>query len=388
MLTICIPKNKTLATMLLLALVFIMEAPAIAGEIEWRTDYMQARQEAAQKNLPILIDFYTDNCFWCKQMDHRTFRDQTLNQTMMGNWILLRINARKEPVLTDALKIRSFPTLVFAGPDGNILGFLEGFIEAPALVSQLEQHKGDSVTPDWMNLEYKEATVAIASDDYPKAVSLLKKITEDGKQRPIQKRALVMLQDFEKQATERIVKAKKNLEQGNTSESIQLFREVSRQYEGTNGAKESTQILASLANRQPSSEPFLISNNLAKDVLALIRQDYKSSNYLSCLDRYDYMTATFAEAMETQEAGIIIAEIKSNPEWMKAACEQMGEKLASLYLSLADSWTKKGQPQQAIYYLEKTIQTFPGTKYAESAQVRLAQLLGPSIRAVELKNNK
>ena len=100
------------------------------------------------------------------------------------------------------------------------------------------------------------------------------------------------------------------------------------------------------------------------------------------------MTATFAEAMETQEAGIIIAEIKSNPEWMKAACEQMGEKLASLYLSLADSWTKKGQPQQAIYYLEKTIQTFPGTKYAESAQVRLAQLLGPSIRAVELKNNK
>jgi len=388
MFTICIPKNKTLATMLLLALVFMMEAPAIAGEIEWRTDYMQARQEAAQKNLPILIDFYTDNCFWCKQMDHRTFRDQTLNQTMMGNWIPLRINAKKEPVLTDALKIRSFPTLVFAGPDGNILGFLEGFIEAPALVSQLEQHKGDSVTPDWMNLEYKEATVAIASDDYPKAVSLLKKITEDGKQRPIQKRAMIMLQDFEKQATERIVKAKKNLEQGNTSESIQLFREVSRQYEGTNGAKESTQILASLANRQPNSEPFLISNNLAKDVLALIRQDYKSSNYLSCLDRYDYMTATFAEAMETQEAGIIIAEIKSNPEWMKAACEQMGEKLASLYLSLADSWTKKGQPQQAIYYLEKTLQTFPGTKYAEAAQVRLAQLLGPSIRAVELKNNK
>jgi tetratricopeptide (TPR) repeat protein len=321
-------------------------------------------------------------------MDHRTFRDPALNQVMIENWIPLRINAKKEPALTDALKIRSFPTLVFAGPDGNILGFLEGFIEAPVLVSQLEQHRGDSITPDWMNLEYKEATVAIASDDYPKAVSLLKKIIEDGKQRPIQKRSMVLLQDFEKQATERIAKAKKNLEQGNTSESIQLFREVSRQYEGTNGAKESTQILASLANRQPNSEPFLISNNLAKEVLALIKQDYKSSNFLSCLDRYEYMTATFTEAMETQEAGIIIAEIKSNPEWMKTACEQMGDKLANLYLSLADSWTKKGQPQQAIYYLEKTLQTFPGTKYAESAQVRLAQLLGPPIRAVELKNNK
>jgi thioredoxin-related protein len=388
MITSCIYKSKAIARTLLLALIFTTGAPLFAGEIEWRTDYMQARQEAAQKNLPILIDFYTDNCFWCKQMNQRTFRDPTLNQTMMENWIPLRINARKEPVLTDALKIRSFPTLVFAGPDGNILGFLEGFIEAPALVAQLEQHRGDSITPDWMNLDYKEATVAIASDDYPKAVSLLKKITEDGKQRPIQKMAIVLLQDFEKQATERIAKAKKNLEKGNTSESIQLFREVSRQFEGTNGAKESSQILASLANRQPNSEPFLVSNNLAKEVLSLIRQDCKSANYLSCLDRYDYMTATFAEAMETQEAGIIIAEIKSNPEWMKAACEQMGDKLANLYLSLADSWTKKGQPQQAIYYLEKTIQTFPGTKYAESAQVRMAQLLGPSIRAVELKNNK
>jgi thioredoxin-related protein len=381
-------KNKALARTLILNLIFMVGTPVIAGEIEWRTNYMQARQEAAQKKLPILIDFYTDNCFWCKQMDHRTFRDPTLNQTLMENWIPLRINARKETVLTDALKIRSFPTLVFAGPDGNILGFLEGFIEAPALVAQLEQHRGDSITPDWMNLDYKEATVAIASDDYPKAVSLLKKIMEDGKQRPIQKRAMVLLQDFEKQATERIAKAKKNLEQGNTSESIHLFREVSRQYEGTNRAKESNQILASLANRQPNAEPLLISNNLAKEVLFLIKQDCKNANYLSCLDRYDYMTATFAEAMETQEAGIIISEIKSNPEWMKAACEQMGEKLANLYLSLADSWTKKGQPQQAIYYLEKTIQTFPGTKYAESAQVRLAQLLGPSIRAVELKTNK
>ena len=388
MITNCFHKNKALARMLVLALIFITGTPVFAGGIEWRTDYIQARQESAQKNLPILIDFHTDNCFWCKQMDHRTFRDPTLNQAITENWIPLRINAKKEPALTDNLKIRSFPTLVFAGPDGNILGFLEGFIEAPALVSQLEQHRGDSITPDWMNLEYKEATVAIASDDYPKAVSILKKIIEDGKQRPIQKRSMVLLQDFEKQATERIAKAKKNLEQGNTSESIQLFREVSRQYEGTNGAKESTQILANLANRQPNSEPFLISNNLAKEVLSLIRQDYKSSNFLSCLDRYEYMTATFTEAMETQEAGIIIAEIKSNPEWMKTACEQMGDKLANLYLSLADSWTKKGQPQQAIYYLEKTLQTFPGTKYAESAQVRLAQLMGPSIRAVELKNNK
>ena len=112
---------RTLLTTLFTAVTL---SGALAQGIEFEHDWATALQRAKAEQKPMLIDFYTDNCFWCKQMDHRTFRDQTLNQTLMGNWIPLRINARKEPVLTDALKIRSFPTLVFAGPDGNILGFL------------------------------------------------------------------------------------------------------------------------------------------------------------------------------------------------------------------------------------------------------------------------
>ncbi len=46
MITSCIHKNKALAVMLLLALIFITGTPVFAGGIEWRTDYMQARQEA------------------------------------------------------------------------------------------------------------------------------------------------------------------------------------------------------------------------------------------------------------------------------------------------------------------------------------------------------
>lgn len=52
MFSLHIPKTKALARMILLALISFMGAPAIAGEIEWRTDYMQARQEAAQKIYP------------------------------------------------------------------------------------------------------------------------------------------------------------------------------------------------------------------------------------------------------------------------------------------------------------------------------------------------
>ena len=40
-------------------------------------------------------------------------------------------------------------------------------------------------------------------------------------------------------------------------------------------------------------------------------------------------------------------EIKYNPEWMRQACDTLSERLGVLYLSLAETWLKKGQPQQA-----------------------------------------
>jgi outer membrane protein assembly factor BamD (BamD/ComL family) len=56
-----------------------------------------------------------------------------------------------------------------------------------------------------------------------------------------------------------------------------------------------------------------------------------------------------------------------------------------MYLGFAEAWVRKGQPQQAIFYLEKTIQAFPGSKQAEMAQILLARLTGPMVRSTDSK---
>ena len=38
-------------------------------EVQWRHDYDAARKEALDKNRPLLVDFGTPNCFWCRQLD-------------------------------------------------------------------------------------------------------------------------------------------------------------------------------------------------------------------------------------------------------------------------------------------------------------------------------
>jgi hypothetical protein len=62
---------------------------------------------------------------------------------------------------------------------------------------------------------------------------------------------------------------------------------------------------------------------------------------------------------------------------LRIASEQAAERLAGLYLNLADAWISQGKPQQGVYYLEKVTITFPGSRYAEVAKVRLAQIQGP-----------
>jgi outer membrane protein assembly factor BamD (BamD/ComL family) len=88
---------------------------------------------------------------------------------------------------------------------------------------------------------------------------------------------------------------------------------------------------------------------------------------------------------EATEAGQLLADLKSNPDLMKTACDQLGDRLGSLYLSLAESYLKKGQPQQATYYLDRIVQMFPNTKYAETAEARLTVLRGIPTRSENKK---
>jgi tetratricopeptide (TPR) repeat protein len=120
----------------------------------------------------------------------------------------------------------------------------------------------------------------------------------------------------------------------------------------------------------------------ARELLAQAREDYRTQQYLYCLERCELLAANYPDLSEGVQAIQLANEIKNNPEWMRQACDALGERLGGLYLSLAESWLKKGQPQQATACLERVIQTLPGSRQAEAAQLRLSQIQGqPTQRA-------
>jgi thioredoxin-related protein len=120
-------------------LVSLAATPAGAQQIQWRLDYNKARQEAKERNLPLLMDVGTNNCFYCKQLDATTFHDPAVMRLINDRFIPLRMDGAKYKSLTDALQIKGFPALVFATPQGKVVAIHEGYLEPPAFYGWTQQ---------------------------------------------------------------------------------------------------------------------------------------------------------------------------------------------------------------------------------------------------------
>jgi thioredoxin-related protein len=275
--------NATFAVLCLLASAF--PSPA-AEDVEWRTDYAKARQEAQEKGRPLVIDCTTQDCYWCKQLEQRTFPDPEVAALLRERCVPLRLEADRHADLMEKLHVHSFPTLLFAGPDGKVLGYQEGFVEAPRLLEQLQK-----------------AVAAVATP-------------------------------------------------------------VSRQTSGGDAAPR---------------------RRRARELLDQARDDSREGRFLCALDRCELLAAQYGDLPEAADASQLAVEIKSNPEWAKKTCDQLVDRLGSLYLGLAESLVRQGKPQQAVFYLELVIQTCPNSRHVEAAQARLSLIQGAPARAEDDK---
>jgi hypothetical protein len=165
-------------------------------------------------------------------------------------------------------------------------------------------------------------------------------------------------------------------DRGQSAEAAEALTDLLRHYSGTQAATDGGGMLSTLAARPELRDQQRLRR--ARELLALARDDYRTQQYLGCLERCDVLTTTYSDLPEGVEAQQLAAEVRDNPDLMARACDALSERTTGMYLTLAETWVKKGQPLQAQLCLEKVLQTAPGSRHAEMAQVRLTQILGPT----------
>lgn len=123
-------------------------ARAADPAIQWRADYNAARKEAQEKGLPLLVEVGTEECFYCKKQDATTFRDPGVVAMVNSRFVAVRVDANRDPVFAQALRVQIYPTTVLGAPDGKVLSFLQGYTPADQLHEALKRAAPAVVVPE------------------------------------------------------------------------------------------------------------------------------------------------------------------------------------------------------------------------------------------------
>lgn len=87
-------------------------------------DYPVAKAESIRQGKLLIIDFYTDWCIPCRELDAAVFRDSTMSRQLAKNFVVLRYNAEKrDTVYKLALKyhVGMYPTTLVLNLQQRIL---------------------------------------------------------------------------------------------------------------------------------------------------------------------------------------------------------------------------------------------------------------------------
>ena len=96
---------------------------------------------SGKEGKPMLVDFYTDWCHWCKVMDEKTFSQKDVRDYLEKNFVAVRIQAEDREAsvtyknktysnvdFTRAAGIKGFPSIAFFDKQGNPITVIPGYI--------------------------------------------------------------------------------------------------------------------------------------------------------------------------------------------------------------------------------------------------------------------
>jgi len=105
-------------------------ADAAGGGIPWEHDLDAALRRAGAEKKIVMVDFYTDWCGWCRQLDRTTLAD-TKVRSALSRVVPVKLDAERGGQQAAArFSVDGYPTLVFLNASGAEIGRIPGYLEA------------------------------------------------------------------------------------------------------------------------------------------------------------------------------------------------------------------------------------------------------------------
>jgi len=163
---------KKVALFLVIGLLFIAAFPlssvAEAEEIKWYS-YEEGMQKAKSEGKPIFIDFWSQSCGPCVEMENKVYPDEDVIEKS-SDFINIKVDAYAERQLSTEYNIESIPTLIFLNSDGEEIKRVRGLVYSSELINTMDEVL-NSISND--NSDDQSVSNDVSSQDEPFWQSLI-----------------------------------------------------------------------------------------------------------------------------------------------------------------------------------------------------------------------
>jgi uncharacterized protein YyaL (SSP411 family) len=108
------------------------------GSVKWAASLNDALGSAKSKDKPVMIDFHSERCGWCKVMDKQTYSDAKVI-SRLEKFVPVKVDADRDYSAVQKYKIAGLPTIVFLSPKGDVIHKVVGYRPPQQFISEMEK---------------------------------------------------------------------------------------------------------------------------------------------------------------------------------------------------------------------------------------------------------
>ncbi len=120
-------------------------------QISWASSLEDAFQTASEKAQPVLAEFWSEECKWCKRLEDSTFAHQSVID-LSKNMVFVRAEAKKDTITREKYRIAGFPTVILMNSQGEEIDRIYGYLPPGKFVATIKDYlQGKNTLDDLKN---------------------------------------------------------------------------------------------------------------------------------------------------------------------------------------------------------------------------------------------
>jgi thioredoxin-related protein len=110
---------------------------AVANDVtSFGSDLDEAFARAKREQLPLLIFFEAGWCTYCRQLQNEVFGSPEF-QAAAARFVCVQVDGDQNRDFAEAYRVRAYPTLVLAAPDGTAIERIVGYASLEMIVTRM-----------------------------------------------------------------------------------------------------------------------------------------------------------------------------------------------------------------------------------------------------------